>query len=587
MILSRKSLPFWPCFLLGLGFLLLGQQLFALDPSRTVFQYNLQSWNRQNGLPFNRIRAITQTPDGYLWMATQNGLVRFDGADFARTAIPSHFGWHVQSVDTMTLSPRGGFWFGLDGGGFGYFDGTNHFDTLTVNGLSPQMKVHSVQEQSDRSIWIAGATGITGWLGGNTNQLISNDQITDIWATYEDSQHRLWLGTVEKGLYYLEAGKVKQFPDTALVGNPIRAIVTDQQGRLWVGTSAGLRSYDRAFKRDESLTDYTEVQTLLADKHGAVWAGTTGGGLVRFYNGEISHLRKTNGLAEDYVTSLFEDREGSLWVGTRNGLTQISDLKFPAGSTKDGLLSEPVHGVCAASNGGVWCATSSGIYNYHDRTVFSISAPTTGGFYIKRVVESHDGDLYALNGHREIQIFSGGNLVTNFSTGEWPVAIAEDSHGVIVSMGGQLYRVSRTALTPFAFAGTPPQFGWIRNLFTCADGSLLVASVNGVFRIYSDHVENWALGEGLLDRDVSCVTEDSEGTIWIGHANGLSRLKNHKVTVVHGGLPEATLYALVPDNLGGLWINSTAGIIGASRRSLNDCADGKSSQSRLHALRRH
>ena len=89
MITLRTSLPFRRLVLLGLGIFLLLPRLFALDPSRTVFpNTNFQTWNRQNGLPFNRISAITQTSDGYLWMGTQNGLVRFDGIDFTNTAIP-------------------------------------------------------------------------------------------------------------------------------------------------------------------------------------------------------------------------------------------------------------------------------------------------------------------------------------------------------------------------------------------------------------------------------------------------------------------------------------------------------------------
>jgi ligand-binding sensor domain-containing protein len=568
-----KCLSLRRCFLLGI--LLLGQQLFALDPSRTVFQYNLQSWTRQNGLPFNRIRQITQTPDGYLWMATQNGLMRFDGSDFTRTAIPGRYGWHSQGIETLTLSPRGGLWFGLDSGSCGYFDGTNQFHALTGSWLPPQY-VRTVAEQSDGTLWFAGRYGVTGLIGGNTNRLFTNNVMDAVLVTYEDSQHRVWLGTIEKGLYYIEAGQVKQFPDTNLIGNTIRAITLDQQGQLWVGTSMGLRCYDRTFKPNDAFSDATEVQSLLADKHGAVWVGTTGNGLVRYVNGEIDHLRKTNGLAEDYVSALFEDREGSLWVGTRNGLTQISDLKFPAASTVDGLLSEPVHGVCASSNGGIWCATSAGIYNYHDRLVSDIPAPNTNaGFYVKRVLEARNGDLYAISGRREVLIFSKGKVVARHTNREWPVAMAEDDRGVIVSRGGLLYRVDRSESTLFVYPGPAPQFNWIRNLHACADGSLLVASVNGAFRIHMDRVEHWATNEGLLDLDVSCLTEDKEGTIWLGHANGLSRIQNHKAIPVPLGLPDSVIYAIVPDDLGNLWINSSVGVIRANRRSLNAFADGK------------
>jgi len=582
--LLAKSLGIRRWLLLGLGIFLFGSRLFALDPSRTIFQYNLQSWTRQNGLPFNRIRSITQTPDGFLWIATQNGLVRFDGTDFARTAIPNHFGWHSQSVLNLTLSSRGGLWFALDGAGFGYYDGTNRFNTVTGAWLTAETDISTIREQTDGTIWMAGRSGLIGLIGGTTNRMFLDNQVSDIIVTYEDPLHRLWLGTDAKGLFYLDGGKVKAFPDTSLAGNvakSVRAVAVDHQGRIWVGTSAGLHCYDRNFRRDEAFDDNTEVAALLVDKQGTVWAGTTGGGLVRYAGGEISHLRKTNGLAEDYVTALFEDREGSLWVGTRNGLTQISDLKFPTASTAEGLLSDPVLGVSVASNGGIWCATPMGIYNYHDRAIVNIPPPTTNGsLYAKRVFEARDGDLYALAGPREVQIFSGGKFVAaHHFENDWPTALAEDAHGMIVSMGGFLHRVNREGITPFVFPGTAaPDFGWIRNLSLCADGSLLVSSANGAYRIHSDRLEHWTTAEGLLDLDVDCMTEDSEGTIWIGHPTGLSRLKDHKVNSIRGLPADALFYAMIPDDLGNLWINCNAGIIRASRRSLDETADGKISK---------
>jgi PAS domain S-box-containing protein len=573
--LLPKSLLRCRWFLLGLGIFLFGTQLFALDPSRTVFQYNLQSWNRQNGLPFNRIRAIRQTPDGYLWMATQSGLVRFDGTDFTRTRIPNRNGWHNQGVETLSLSPRGGLWFALEGGSFGYFDGSNQLQALGGNWLPSQFKVRCIQEQPDDSLWMGGVSGLIGLPGGKTNNLFTSDKLPEIWVSYEDSQDRIWLGTIEKGLFYLEDGKLKQFPDTNLIGNTIRAITVDQQGRLWVGTTKGLRSYDANFKRNDRFTDFMEVQALLADRHGAVWAGTTGGGLVRYLNGQSSTLRKTNGLVEDFVSALYEDREGSLWVGTRNGLTQISDLKFPSISTREGLLAESVHGVCTSTNGGIWCATSSGIYNYHNHAITSIAAPGgDSGFYVKRVLEARDGDLYVLNGQREIQIFSNGQAVASYSNGNWPVGLTEDPQGVVVSFGGEIFRINRQGLRPYVIPGPPLHFDWIRNLSTCADGSLLVSCVNGAYRIYSDHVESWTPENGLLELDVSCMLEDNDGTIWVGQANGMSRIKNHKAAPVRAPLSESMIYAFVPDDLGNLWINCTQGIIRVNRRSLNEFVDG-------------
>ena len=577
VIALPKYLPLRRWFLLGLGILLFGPRLFALDPSKTVFQYNIQTWNRQNGLPFNRISSIIQTADGYLWMGTQNGLVCFDGVDFTRTPIPNRPGWRSMSVKCLTPSSRGGFWFGLDAGAFGYFDGSNHFESFSGDWLNNQMFVSGIQEQQDGTLWIGHRQGIVGLMGGKTNQPFSENDINLVQCVYEDLRHRVWFGTFEKGLFYLEAGKLKPFPATELLNTSIRTITMDRDERLWVGTSYGLRCYDRNFKRNDPFPVYNEVMALLQDKQGAMWIGTSGEGLIRYDNGETRSIRKTNGLAEDYVNSLFEDREGSLWVGTRDGLTQISELKFPVASTPDGLLSDAVHGVCPASNGGLWCATGNGAYNYLDQSASYLPQPTnTTATYAKRVFEARNGDLYTITGNREIYIYSDGNIVKHYSPAEWPIAFTEDKQSVIVAIGGRLFRIDREKLTPYEFKGAAPELYWVRNLQTSPDGSLLIASTSGAFRIRDDKIEHWTPADGLGDADVQCITADDEGTVWIGQVTGLARVKNNKVSRIHLGSDDPLVNSIVPDNLGNLWMACSSGIIRVNRHSANQVADGKS-----------
>ena len=576
--LLPKYLPSRRWFILGLGLVLSVAQSFALDPSKTVFQYNIQTWNRQNGLPFNRISSIVQTPDGYLWMGTQNGLVRFDGIDFTRMPIPNRSGWGSMSVNTLKPSPRGGFWFGLDEGAFGYFDGTNKFEHYTADWIIPQMYVHGVVEDIDGSIWVGSRLGIGGFIGGKTNQSFSTIDVGEVRAVIEDSRHRVWFGTDAKGLFYWEGGKLNKFTNTDLTGS-IRSLSIDPDGNLWVGTSLGLRCYDRNFQRTYPLPVYTEVQSLLADSHGATWIGTSGDGLIRYYQGEGSYIRKTNGLAENYVSSLFEDREGSIWVGTRDGLSQISELKFPVASIKEGSLDQPVHGVCPSTNGGVWCASSSGVYNYKDKSAVYLVAPTNSNPYIKRVFEASNGFVYVLDGARQVQIYSNGTWLAAYSNGEWPTAIAEDAHGVVVGLGPKLFRISPSGLTPFVYSDpVPPDFYWIRNLAGSRDGSLLVASANGVYRLSDKAIEKWTATNGLADSDINCLTEDDEGTIWLGQVRGLSRLKDNKVTVIKHEATDTMVNAIVPDDLGNLWLACNTGVIRVNRRSLNAFADGQSAK---------
>ncbi|HLX70400.1 MAG TPA: two-component regulator propeller domain-containing protein [Verrucomicrobiae bacterium] len=574
-MITSRTFPLRRLVLIGLGLLLSAPLLFALDPSRSLFEYNIQTWNRQNGLPFNRIGALTQTDDGFLWIGTQNGLARFDGIDITHITIPHRSGWYNKSVFCLANSPRGGLWFGLNSSAFGYFDGTNRFEPPPGEGPASQVNVRGIAEDPDGTLWIAGQNGLVTLANGKTNQLLPADKFGNVQTMYKDSQHRVWVGVFDKGLFYLQNGKVNEFPDQSLAGANIRAVTIDHEGHLWVGTSWGLRCFDRDFKRIDPFTLSTEIQALLTDSHGTVWVGTTGNGLIRYVNGETSTLRKTNGLAEDYVSSLCEDREGNLWVGTRDGLTEISDLKFPTASTATDPLNSPVHCVSTGRNGGIWCATSAGIYNYKDKNASYLLQPTNSNLYCKRVLEARNGDIYALSAAREIRIFSHGQIIADHRNKEWPTALAEDDHGVIVAVGGGLFRVTPKKVTPFVSREPLPDFHWIRNLFTCADNSLLVATVDGLYRVHEDRIDHWSTAEGVADQDIICAIEDNEGTLWLGGIAGLTRIRNNKASVIHLAAAEPSINAIVSDDLGNLWLSCSSGIIRASRRELNGFADGR------------
>ncbi|HLP78648.1 MAG TPA: triple tyrosine motif-containing protein, partial [Candidatus Paceibacterota bacterium] len=236
------------------------------------------------------------------------------------------------------------------------------------------------------------------------------------------------------------------------------------------------------------------------------------------------------------------------------------------------------HGVCASPRGGIWATTSRGLCYFNGKTATNFT--TENGMtspYIKRVLEARDGDVYFISASRAVEILSRGKVVAHHYTGAWPVAMAEDASGVVVSFGSELFRVSRGGIVPFPFHGKAPDFFWIRNLATAKDGSLLVACVNGVFRIKGDTVEHWSTNEGLIDADVLCVSGDDDGTIWAGSTTGITRIKDKVAKPISPDLLNNLVMAIVPDNHGNLWLNTSYGIIRVSRRSLNTAADGKAS----------
>jgi signal transduction histidine kinase len=198
--------------------------------------------------------------------------------------------------------------------------------------------------------------------------------------------------------------------------------------------------------------------------------------------------------------------------------------------------------------------------------------------YAKRVFEARNGDVYVVNGYRDLAIFSGGKIATVHPAKNMVVGMAEDPHGVVVSVGGELYRAGVDQFRPYEFTSQDkPRFDWILNLAPGRDGSLWVATVNGIFRVKDGEYRHWAAAEGLADTAVVSICEDSDGVVWAGLLSGVARLKDDRIRLIgrKDGLFDDNIYAIVPDDLGNLWLDSGRGIFRASRQTLNDFADGK------------
>ena len=554
---------------------------FALDPAKSLFQYNSRSWTRLTGLPVDGVNSIAQTQDGYLWLGSRGGVIRYDGFEFKTVDLPAAASLRGCYVESLSRAKTGGFWFGVTRGAYGFFDERDGWTW----GRDPQggtdWSVNAVLEARDGTLWVAGEAV--------TERVPKKGPMEPIFDRYpeenainttsvcEDSQGRVWLGTANQGLYCWQDGKKTKFQDGLIEKHIIHAIAQDQAGRLWLGTEQGLFCYDSQFQKQEVYFPSCEIRALLVDRHGTLWIGTTGHGLARFRDGEFTSYQRVHGLANDDVMSLAEDREGNLWVGTRDGLTQLMDLKFPTYAAPEGIDAY-CHAVCTSRKGGIWVASSKGAVYFDGKATFFSTEAGLKSLFVKRVFEARNGDLYLINGDKEIEILSGGRVVARHTAPNMPVGMAEDEQGVVVSVGGDLYRVGTNYFVPYPFDdGQKPPLYWVLNMITGRDGSIWVACVNGICRIKGGTYQQWTAQDGLPDYNVRWICEDSDGVIWAGLTTGMVRLKDGKVKTItkENGLFDNYIHAIVPDDHGFLWVDSSAGISRVSRRSLNAFADGK------------
>ena len=571
----------------GAGLLLCSGAAWALDPAKSIFHFNVQNWTRQSGLPADKISAITQTDDGYLWLGTQNGLVRFDGLEFKAVPItlPEARGADVSGLDKAR---GGGVWFAVREGGFGRYDGRRFSAIEDPRWTGTSVAALQIVEAGDGRVWTGTHMGLGRWAKERPDETFFEEEIGNVLTLAEEPGGRVWIGTAERGVFYREEGRTGEIADEELKTLNVYGVVRDRSGEIWVGTNRGLRRYDAEGRWKELAIVDLHITSLLVDSHGVLWVGTNGSGLGRYENGAVAFLTKVDGLGSDQVTTLFEDREGSVWVGTLDGLNQLTDLKFPIYSAEVGIAPGGTQEVAPSRSGGVWLATVSGVSYFDGRRATNyVGEALLPNPYVRRIFVARNGDVYVGDGNRNVNVLSGGALIGRYQTEEWTEAMAEDAEGVVLAVGGQLGRWKEGRVEPYRYnAGQEPGFGWINSLIVAKDDAIWVASHSGVARVKEGNVQRWLTPEGLLSDRVHCLVEDVDGSIWVGLPNGLARIKDARVANVSemNGLHDGRIYAIVPDDYGYFWLASGRGVFRVLRKELNDVADGRTRHARSEAF---
>ena len=282
------------------------------------------------------------------------------------------------------------------------------------------------------------------------------------------------------------------------------------------------------------------------------------------------------------ILSLAESDDGSLWVGTEDGLSQLSDVKFPILSQTEGLSHEACLAVAASPDGGIWAGTPDGASYYKNGQFANFGVKGADGFrsrWVKRVFTARNGDVYFLGARKNLDRFHGGRVVKSWTNSVWPRAVAEDSRGILVAMAGDLMRIENDKLVPVRLAdGSTVSLNWINHLLVARDDSIWAAATSGIYQIKDGVLHNWCQQNGLLQSTFYYMCEADDGAIWAAQNTGIARFKDGglKIITKDQGLHENFVYAMVPDKLGNLWMDSNRGIFRVNQRELNAVADGLS-----------
>jgi len=577
--------------LLPLGFFLFeNTPAQALTPTKALTQYVHEVWQEEEGLPENDVTAIIQTRDGYIWLGTEAGLVRFDGVRFSVFDKSNTPDFSSDYIRNLHEGHDGSLWIGTDAGGVYRLKDGNFKAYPTPDGLSNDSVV-AFCESADGTLWIGTeGHGLGRLKDGKFSRYTTKDGLSDdfVWALMGTEDGSLWIGT-NHGLNRLKEGKFTLYTTKdGLPNNVVWSLGSGRGQTFWVGTGAGLcRMQDghfETFSRKDGV-ERNRVISLHEDQQGTLWLGTDGHGLERIENGIVSAFTTKEGLSNDTVSAIMEDDEGSLWLGTfGGGLVRLKDANFVTYGNDPGLRLGEVNAVYESHDGSIWIGTASGgLARINGRKVtVCTSKQGLPEDEVLSLLESHDGSLWVGTKGAGVARIQNGKVTTystkNGLSNDSIRALLEDQQGDlwIGTRSGGLNRFRDGKFTLYSTRNGLPS-DVIRALYQDPRGTLWIATEKGLVAMKGDSFRTYTTKDGLADDETCSIYQDHEGTFWIGSCSGgLSRFKDGKFTAYtrREGLFDDIVYWILEDDQGNLWMSCNRGVFRASKRELNEFAEG-------------
>jgi signal transduction histidine kinase/ligand-binding sensor domain-containing protein len=594
--------------------------------------YLIDLWTSDNGLPDSSVTAIAQTPDGFLWIGTYNGLARFDGVQFVVFDPFNTPELKNARVDGLFVDAQGTLWINThDGsmtswrnGAFTYewqggqvsavFSRTNQIFLALLRGQLVCRTGDSSTNAEWQSIPLAGRTA------GNS---FRQDDAGVIWYATRDGALERIIGTNSEPVY----------STNYLNGERINGLTSDGAGRIWVGTEKRLLLWRGDHFEDETPTNGEAVvntsfiactasngcwiladgkarkcvdrrwvaeadswqdlgQVNLAflgayeDRAGGIWFRNYGTGLYHANpDGTTQRISAADGLPDDRVSCWFQDHEGNLWVGVdHGGLVRLRQKQFHLIGAAEGLSIPAVSTVCEDSDSNIWIGTfGGGLYRWYRGSLarFELSEGTYKGNFFSAYPDTQDR-LWLSAGREDLFLFENEEFSqpvrASFVHGT-KVILADHQGRLWIGRQNGLVCVSNGVIV--ASFGARNEFGRqdIRALAEDRTGDIWVGTGGGVlYKFAGGKITPYPMSDSLTNQSIWSLLPDADGTLWVGtFRGGLLRFKDGKFTryTTEEGLPSDIICQILDDGIGNLWIGSHKGIFYLPKDSFKDFDAGK------------
>lgn len=527
----------------------------------------IENWETDDGLPENSATSIVQTPDGYLWFGTFNGLVRFDGIRFQVLTEHNTPGLPGTAVVNLHLDRRGNLWVSADEG-LARLDPDGWRTIYWKAGL-----VRSFAESSGGDLYASGFDGgifrfdgsgfveIKPPVVSNLGYLLAIDESDRLLAAQTDS---LWRRDGDQWT------RIEVPFDDFRLGQ-------GRYGSAWLISNNDLARLEKGNIVSREKTPYPihQVWGINEDSSGNVWIASYIEGLyVRYADGSWDHFYEEHGLGHGGVRCVAEDREGNRWVGTSGGgLHRFTPSRFSSLGKWAGLPERVVKAVVPDDEGGLYVGTyGQGVVHWKDHQFVRMGSDLTNtpGRFVYTLLKTSDGKLLA-GTHRfgvmELTERSWSSTA-KLSGKEQVFALFEDRSGVIwIGADTGLFRYRKEVVEEVKMPDGS-SLSNVRQIAQTPSGQLIVAAGEGVVT-YADGKlaapPQWSGGAAM------CVLIEGDVT-WAGtKGSGLIRLdpNDQRAFTQKDGVPD-TIGAIVKDDDGNMWLASNVGVVRVERAGLEE-----------------
>ncbi len=558
----------------------------ASDPPNFL----IRSWQVESGLPQNKVTAVVQARDGYIWVGTYSGLARFDGMRFTVFDQKNTPGMRSSRVTALFESDDGALWIGHENGAVTTFKGGNfHAENIPENVGGG--KIHAITADESGDVWLLYESGLLARVRDGKVLSPPSGIIAKVWSLTRTRDGRVWV--VRDGKLSVMRNAELQpvnfgagFANTYILGT-----CAAHDGGIWVANYRRILKWDGGkWTHDLGLSPWalTPLTCLMETKNGNLLAGTSDNGLFIVSpdtNNVPRHFNRSSGFQADWILSLLEDREGNFWVGTGgNGLVGLRPNNIQTVTPPDRWRGRAVLSVYPARNGDLWVGTEgAGLYRHADGAwenfdytnglgntyVWSIAEDTAGKLFCGTWgagLFTRDGNRFKSAPGMENQLLHVPALFTARDGSLW----AGTENGLLHFENGQTNWFTESGGKPLRD---------VRTIAESTTGAIWFGMAgDGLAYLQKNKIRHFSRAAGLPSDYIECLHFDEHGALWIGtFGGGLCRLKDGKFSVIDSaqGLPNSVIGHIEDDGRGFYWMSSHGGILRADKKELNDCADGK------------